>query len=131
VGAHGRRDRKRLRSPDHFGRGGARPRPALRQPMSAVLRPADALREQVAAGRDALRREYLQKPEPRVLLQRHSHLIDRIVKEVWSQIEPARSATLVATGGYARGELSPYSDIDLLVLLPAEPDAAGRERVER
>jgi [protein-PII] uridylyltransferase len=99
--------------------------------MSAVLRPADALREQVAAGRDALRREYLQKPEPRQLLQRHSHLIDRIVKAVWTQIEPVRSAALVATGGYGRGELYPYSDIDLLVLLPAEPDAAEREGVER
>ena len=87
--------------------------------MSAVLRPADALREQVAAGREELRRAYLEKPEPRVLLQRHAQLIDRAVKALWADIEPAGDAALVATGGYGRGELYPYSDIDLLVLLPA------------
>jgi [protein-PII] uridylyltransferase len=99
--------------------------------MSAVLRPTDALREQVAAGREALRRAYFEKPEPRALLQRHAQLIDRTVKALWSEIEPAADAALVATGGYGRGELYPYSDIDLLVLLPKEPDAAERERIER
>jgi [protein-PII] uridylyltransferase len=100
--------------------------------MSAVLRPAaDALREQVAAGREALRQAYLAKPEPRALLHRHAQLIDRSVKAVWAQIEPAANAALVATGGYGRSELYPYSDIDLLVLLPAEPGPEERERIER
>jgi [protein-PII] uridylyltransferase len=99
--------------------------------MSAVLRPTDALREQVAAGREALRQAYLRKPEPRALLARHAQLIDRTVKAVWAQIEPVAAAALVATGGYGRGELYPWSDIDLLVLLPRELAADERERVER
>ena len=73
--------------------------------MSAVLRPPDALREQVAAGRAALREAYLKKPEPRALLQRHAQLIDRTVKTAWAQVKPSRAAALVATGGYGRGEL--------------------------
>ena len=54
--------------------------------MSAVLQPPDALREQVATGREALRQGYLAQPEPRQLLHRHAQLIDRTVKAVWAQM---------------------------------------------
>ena len=88
-------------------------------------------RSELAIVRQSLRESYLQRPNPRLLLRRHAQLIDRIVKAVWAQTGVQRGATLVATGGYGRAELFPCSDIDLLILLPAEPGAEERAPLER
>ncbi len=68
---------------------------------------------------------------PGRLLREHARLIDRTLKEIWQVAGPAAEATLVATGGYGRGELFPCSDVDLLVLLANEPSPDDQERLER
>jgi len=49
-------------------------------------------------------------------LTRH---VDNHLAELWEHAEMPPGATLVAVGGYGRAELFPYSDVDVLVLLPA------------
>src|SRR5574340_19197 len=88
------------------------------------------LRQQVAEGRRALRDEYLRHPNPRLLVHRHTQLVDRAVKALWAESSISGTA-LIATGGYGRQELYPCSDIDLRILLAGELPDAGRERVER
>jgi len=86
---------------------------------------------QLRVGRERLRAEYLRRPSPRQLLHSHARLVDEVLHALWNQLHPARGAALVATGGYGRGELFPYSDVDVLILLERSPDAEERERLER
>jgi [protein-PII] uridylyltransferase len=56
------------------------------------------------------------------LVRRRSDLIDHLLIRLWHQHggELARQAALVAVGGYGRGELHPYSDVDIMVLVDTD-----------
>lgn len=50
------------------------------------------------------------------LIRERATFIDQLLKKIWQFYIPKNAATLVAVGGYGRGELHPYSDIDMLIL---------------
>lgn len=83
--------------------------------------PVDLFRSTLADARGRLKQFHLQGASSRDIVQHQAWVVDQLLLFAWGHFR--RSAdletdiALVAVGGYGRGELHPYSDIDLLLLL--------------
>ena len=68
-----------------------------------------------------IRREFEAAGDGRACVAARTHLVEEILERLWSEIVSADASkppnlALVATGGFGRGWLFPYSDIDILFL---------------
>ena len=92
--------------------------------------PAARWKRELDAGRRVLRAAYGQHGQPNRLLVAQTRLADRVLRGLWSEIDPPPGCALLAIGGYGRGELFPQSDVDVVILLPRPlaDEAAARDR---
>ncbi len=66
------------------------------------------------------------------LVKTRAWIVEQLVLHVWDGLVPdQQDATLIAVGGFGRGELHPHSDVDLLILLTEpHPGEVLRKAIE-
>jgi len=101
---------------------------AGREPAAATASAAvAALRTGLRLRRAALIDAFRERADVRALARALVRLTDEALLALWRETGPGVDCCLVAVGGYGRRELMPHSDVDLLLLVPAD-EAAGRAR---
>ncbi len=112
--------------PELFDRGQFQAELALKASPIAAFKKAirhasEVLDERFHKGRDIRR-----------LVEDRAWFVDNLLERAWEQFDWSEDAdiALLAVGGYGRGELHPYSDIDLMILLESADHEVFRESIE-
>ena len=94
--------------------------------------PIAAFKKAIKQAREVLDQRFVQGHKVRRLIEDRAWFIDQILNQAWRQFRWSADAdiALLAVGGYGRGELHPYSDIDLLILLENADQELFREPIE-
>ena len=74
---------------------------------------------------------FLMGADIRHLVEERSAFFDLVLHYAWHQFSWPSAISLLAVGGYGRGELHPFSDIDILILLRDEPSSATQEQLQK
>src|ERR1039457_4498665 len=95
---------------------------------------ADSCRNLLKQAQEELRARFVDEGPVEALARSRARFTDLLLRTLWQQrlqSDLAGRLTLVAVGGYGRCELHPYSDIDILVLVPAPLAENERASVEQ
>jgi [protein-PII] uridylyltransferase len=111
------------------------PGPAQRGEVLAILKQA------LAEGRAEVRRRFEEEAANGIAtVHAEAYLVDQLIRTVYDHVSQrlypianpstGERLSLIAVGGYGRGELAPQSDVDLLFLLPYKLTPRSEQVVE-
>ncbi|WP_115717951.1 [protein-PII] uridylyltransferase [Gallaecimonas mangrovi] len=96
--------------------------------MNAAL----ALRERLKAHLESLKARLSPDADIITLIHERAAVMDRLLVERWQALGlDSNRLALIAVGGYGRGELHPYSDVDLLILSEKELSSSEKEAISQ
>ncbi|AIZ33817.1 [protein-PII] uridylyltransferase [Pseudomonas sp. K1(2024)] len=95
--------------------------------------PIPAFKKALRQAGEVFDRRFREGAEIRQLIEDRAWFVDNILQQAWNQFDwgNLNGIALVAVGGYGRGELHPWSDIDLLILLDCAEHEQYRDAIER
>jgi len=87
-------------------------------------------KSKVRESRALLAQRFHQGARASLLVRQAAYFTDAILQRVWTRFLPLDAkASLIAVGGYGRGELHPASDVDVLILTSGDPQSLA-EHIE-
>jgi [protein-PII] uridylyltransferase len=90
-------------------------------PSDAAIGSIARLKTTFNEARQAAFQQFRSKPQAEPLLAATTLATDQLLRALWASAQMPASAALCAVGGYGRTEQFPHSDVDLLILMPSEP----------
>jgi len=90
-----------------------------------------SLKKELALNELNLIKLFFKKRDSHSYLVAHSLLVDQILNNLWQALEFKDDASVIACGGYGRQELFPFSDVDLLILIPKKVNHPLNQKIEQ
>ena len=88
-------------------------------------------RDALAAAQNHFNNRFHEGEEVHTLVNESARFADLILHHAWNRFEWDSDISLIAVGGYGRGELHPHSDIDLLILMRRDRPQKYRQNIEQ
>jgi [protein-PII] uridylyltransferase len=93
----------------------------------------EVCRQLLHDAQEDLKARFLAEEGVEVLVRSRARFIDALLQALWRHLlapELAQGMALFAVGGYGRGELHPYSDVDILVLTTGDGPLGAADRAQ-